>query len=161
MCQSNPSVQSSPGWTTELAGTMQGLPVCLLCTLLCSVAQTQSDSTSRPLVNPEQELTILETCTGVADGTRCTKRCIHWTCDPKFARCYKGNCKRAGHHPCNTVSHHPCCCGTCDKQMVSINLATRPGSKSAIQQVLFRRRTPRIPSVPITSRNWPGIRRRR
>merc|ERR1712037_14777 len=109
--------QSSPVQTTELAGTMQGLAACLLCSLLSSLAQTQSDSASRPLVDPEQELTILESCGGVADGTRCTKRCIHWTCDPKFARCYQGNCKRAGHHPCHTASPHPCCCGSCDKQM--------------------------------------------
>merc|ERR1711997_476049 len=107
----------SPCPTTEQVGTMLWLAVCLLCSLLCSLVQTQSDSLSRPLVDPEEELTILETCEGVADGTRCTKRCIHWTCDPKYARCYKGHCKRAGHHPCNTASQHPCCCGSCDKPM--------------------------------------------
>merc|ERR1739848_967172 len=125
--------------TTELAGTMMWLPVCLLCSLLCSLVQTQSDSLTRPLVDPEEELTILETCTGVPDGTRCTKRCIHWSCDPKFARCYKGHCKRAGHHPCSTPSHHPCCCGSCENPW----------------------RTQRILIVSIASRNWAGGRRRR
>jgi|ERR1711874_721011 len=108
----------SPSQTTEQGGTM--LAVCLLSMLLCSLVQTQSETFSRPLVNSEEELTILETCEGVADGTRCTKRCVHWTCDPKYARCYEGHCKRAGHHPCNTASHpnpHPCCCGSCDKLM--------------------------------------------
>ena len=120
-CQRNPSVQPSPSQTTEQGGTM--LAVCLLSMLLCSLVQTQSETFSRPLVNSEEELTILETCEGVADGTRCTKRCVHWTCDPKYARCYEGHCKRAGHHPCNTASHpnpHPCCCGSCDKLMVNI-----------------------------------------
>merc|ERR1711923_421639 len=109
-------VQSSPCPTTEQTGAM--LTVCLLSSLLFSLVQTQSISASRPLVNTEEELTILETCEDVANGTRCTKRCVHWSCDPKFARCYKGHCKRSGHHPCNTASPlHPCCCGSCDKPM--------------------------------------------
>ena len=78
------------------------------------------DSFSRPLVNPDEERTIFENCEGFPDGTRCTKRCIHISCDPLFARCYKGHCKRQGHHPCDTTNTqtHPCCCGDCSKQMV-------------------------------------------
>merc|ERR1719400_334377 len=110
------SVRARLQCRTEQSRTM--LAVCLLSCLLSSLVHTQPDSPSRPQVDPEQEMTILETCEGVADGTRCTKRCIHWTCDPKYARCYQGHCKRAGHHPCNTGSpSHPCCCGSCDKLM--------------------------------------------
>merc|ERR1712045_197820 len=99
----------SAGKTADQGGTMlAGLHVtlCLLSlpSLLCSSLQIltsrQSETVSRPLVDPDQELTILESCSGVADGTRCTKRCVDWSCDPAMARCYQGRCKRSGHHPC-------------------------------------------------------------
>ena len=128
------SVRARLQCRTEQSRTM--LAVCLLSCLLSSLVHTQPDSPSRPQVDPEQEMTILETCAGVADGTRCTKRCIHWTCDPKYARCYQGHCKRAGHHPCNTGSpSHPCCCGSCDKLMVNINLLVTRRISSEIQDM--------------------------
>ena len=157
-CQPNPSVQPSPRQTTEQGGTM--LAVCLLSALLCSLVTTQSDSFSRPLVDTEKELTIFESCKGEADGTRCTKRCVHWTCDPKFARCYEGNCKRAGQHPCNTSPQphiHPCCCGSCHKQMVNIFGPHQVSAKTSH----FLRTTQRILSVLITSRSWPRRKRPR
>ena len=36
-----------------------------------------------------QVLTIGQTCEGVADGTKCTKRCIDVSCSPDQARCYQ------------------------------------------------------------------------
>ena len=139
------------------------LAVCLLSALLSSLVLTQSDSASRPLVNTEEELTILETCEGVADGTRCTKRCVHWSCDPKFARCYKGHCKRAGHHPCNTASPlHPCCCGACDKAMVVINhLGTLSISYQSATIIFCFRTIPRIRNASKTSRKCSLRRRKR
>ena len=136
------------------------LAVCLLSALLSSLVLTQSDSASRPLVNTEEELTILETCEDVADGTRCTKRCVHWSCDPAFARCYQGHCKRAGHHPCNTASPlHPCCCGSCDRAMVVISHLARAYQSAKL--INFSRTTQRIQSASITSRIWSLGRRRR
>merc|ERR1712051_112259 len=117
----------SPVLASEQRRTMSAglnISICLLSLIITtsvfsSIVQRkesrQSDTFSRPQVDQGEELTILESCEGVADGTRCTKRCIHISCDPLQARCYKGHCKRGGFHPC--ITNHPCCCGDCNKQM--------------------------------------------
>ena len=75
----------------------------------------QNDYNFREKVDPSVSLTIWESCEGYPNGTVCTKRCIDISCDPKMARCYKGQCKRAGQHPCEVERDylfiHPCCNG--------------------------------------------------
>ena len=45
----------------------------------------------RPLVDPNVEVTLWESCSEYPDGTPCEKRCIDITCDHRMARCYKVN----------------------------------------------------------------------
>merc|ERR1712179_192485 len=63
-------------------------------------------------------------CRGEEDGTKCDLMCMMIGCYHEGgARCYEGECRKAGNHPCQTsgaftdttevTSTHPCCCGDC------------------------------------------------
>jgi len=79
-----------------------------------SISQGRSHVFLRGPVDPTRSLRWFESCRGVEDGTRCTKRCRDWSCTDT-ARCWQGKCKRGGYHPCDTTGEHSCCCGTCYK----------------------------------------------
>merc|ERR1719513_465707 len=94
---------------------------------VASYSKNSLENTTKVLrgpVNHTVELTIADSCVGWPDGTSCTKRCFHLSCDPLQARCWQGHCKRYGHHPCDITRTHPCCCGDCTKDTVSIAISS-------------------------------------
>eukprot|EP00090_Calanus_glacialis_P001484 TRINITY_DN11064_c0_g1_i1.p1 TRINITY_DN11064_c0_g1~~TRINITY_DN11064_c0_g1_i1.p1 ORF type:complete len:213 (+),score=52.85 TRINITY_DN11064_c0_g1_i1:146-784(+) len=61
------------------------------------------------------EVPLSGSCEGMEDGTKCNKKCKDYNCEPPFARCWQGHCKRLGRHPCDVTDSHSCCCGNCYK----------------------------------------------
>merc|ERR1711892_685204 len=78
-------------------------------------------------------LSVTQSCDGLPDGTKCTKKCKDYNCNPPFARCWQGHCKRLGRHPCDVTDNHSCCCGDCYKP------TTDPENAPCFQNFLFQR----------------------
>merc|ERR1712025_147908 len=55
-------------------------------------------------------------CRGEEDGTKCDMPCRALNCGHSGgARCFEGECRQGGSHPCDTSGNHSCCCGDCSK----------------------------------------------
>ena len=65
------------------------LQPCLVSIVALKDGLKAGEAKERPLVDPNVQVTLWESCQGYPDGTPCEKRCIDITCDHRMARCYK------------------------------------------------------------------------